>query len=74
MSADLASGGSYQCRAKTELDEVSLEHRLAVLARTHFRLSPQHTTIIQVISTSHFKPHTSHMLYVTTGGLGEPLL
>ena len=72
VSADLASSGSYQCRAKTELEEVSLEHRVAVLARTHFRLSPQHTTVIQVILyLSHLSPHTCQL---TTGRLSEPLL
>ena len=49
VSSGLESGGLYQCRARTELEEVSVEHRLEVRARTHFRLSPQHTTVIQVI-------------------------
>ena len=52
LSADLESGGSYQCRATTELEQLSVEHRLEVRARTTFRLSPSHTTVIQGDSVS----------------------
>ena len=60
VTADQESGGSYHCRATTELEEeLSVEHRVDVRARTHFTLSPQHTTVIQVISG---QPLTSHLL------------
>ena len=63
LSADLESGGSYQCRATTELEEISVEHRLKVMARTHFRLSPSHTTVIQVMLSNYINlsPLTSHL-------------
>ena len=46
-SSDLTSGGSYQCRVRTEMEELGLEHRVEVVERTVFTVSPRHQTGLQ---------------------------